>query len=598
MSSWIDYLRRGLSRSPSTDRVTNLQGETSTRSNLRNLRPFFLRHWRKGALGFILVILTSLLAYPQPLITRYLIDGVILDRQLDKLWIVLLLLGGIKILSMVFGGLQQFYITRFEQIVILDIQSDLFERLLHYPKSFFDETETGYLMSRLQEDVQRLQWFFSQTIVTTFNSAFRLLGGVGFLFYLEWRLALAVLVILPIFVVILNYFSRKLRILSRQRMEQQANVARNLQESLASTTLIKTFAAEKRTVGRMVSEWKDAQQLNLEQTMVGSLASLLVNALPNLANGVVLIVGAYLAVQGDWTLGSLLAFQSYLGYVYGPAMMLAATNLQMQDALASLARVSALYSIIPEENLGVGLHVERLKGEVVFMDVSFSYDGRDTVFQNLSFRIAPGEHIVIAGPSGVGKTTLISLLMQFYRPTRGEILLDGLPAAQYELSSLRERIGYVSQSTLLLAGTIRENLCYGNLDATQEQIDQATWIAGIRDFILGLPDGYDAAIGERGVNLSDGQKQRFSIARALIKDPDIIILDEPTSAVDALVEQTIFDALPEVVHEKTLIVVTHRLSTIKRADRILLLKDGHLDASGTHTELLERNPYYRSLFIG
>ena len=269
MPSWIDYLRQGLSRTQSKDRITNKGGDTSTRANLENLRPFFLRHWRKGLLGVILVILSSLLVFPQPLITRYLIDDVILARQLDKLWLALLLLGGVKVLGMGLGTIQGFYFTRFEQAVILDVQSDLFERLLHFPKSFFDETETGYLMSRIQQDVYGVQWFFSQTLVYALSSALRFVGGVAFLFYLEWRLALAVLVLLPLLVVALNYFSGKMRVLSHEQMEQHANVSRNLQESLASTTLIKTFASEKRTVGRMISEWKAAQQLSLEQTTVG-----------------------------------------------------------------------------------------------------------------------------------------------------------------------------------------------------------------------------------------------------------------------------------------------------------------------------------------
>lgn len=318
MSSWFDYLRQGLSRTHSKDRIADQQGATSILSNLENLRPFLLCHWRKGLLGGAIVILSSLLIYPQPLITRYLIDNAILARQLDKLWIGLIFLGGFKALGMGLGAIQQFYFARFEQAVMLDIQSDLFERLLRFPKSFFDETETGYLMSRIQQDVQGVQWFFSQTLVYALSSALRFAGGVAFLLYLEWRLALAVLVLLPLLVWVLNYFSQKLRVLSHEQMEQNANVSRNLQESLASSTLIKTFASEKRTVGRMISQWKASQQLSLEQTTVGALANLLVSALPVLANAVVFVAGAYWVIQGNWTYGSLIAFQSYLGYAYGP----------------------------------------------------------------------------------------------------------------------------------------------------------------------------------------------------------------------------------------------------------------------------------------
>jgi ABC-type multidrug transport system fused ATPase/permease subunit len=595
MPSWIDYLRKGLSRTQSKDRVANGQGETSALANFENLRPFLVRHWRKGLLGVVIIILSSLLLYPQPLITRYLIDEVILARRLDKLWLALLLLGGVKVLGMGFGMIQQFYFTRFEQAVILDVQSDLFERLLHFPKSFFDETETGYLMSRIQQDVYGVQWFFSQTLVYALSSILRFVGGVAFLFYLEWRLALAVLVLLPLLVWVLNYFSKKIRVLSHEQMEQYANVSRNLQESLASTTLIKTFASEKRTVRRMISEWKAAQQLSLEQTTVGSLANLLIGALPGFANAVVFVAGAYWVIQGNWTFGSLTAFQSYLGYVYSPVMALASTNLQMQNALASLARVSALYSIVPEENLGVGEKVERLKGEVEFKDATFSYDGRESVLENLSFHVNAGEHIAIVGPSGVGKTTLISLILRLYQPTKGDLLFDGRPASGYELASLRQRIGYVPQSSLLLSGTILENLCYGNLEADEAHVVQAAKTAGIHDFIVGLPGGYQALVGESGVNLSEGQKQRVAIARALIKDPDILILDEPTSALDSLTENSFIEALKGMTQGRTLFLIAHRLTTVKNVNRILVLNEKRLVAIGSHRELMETSEYYRSL---
>jgi ABC-type multidrug transport system fused ATPase/permease subunit len=594
MTSWIDYLRKGLSRTQTKDRIAN-QWNSSTRSNLLHLRPFLMRHMRKAILGLTIVIISSLLIFPQPLITRYLIDDVILARQLNKLWIGLLLLGGTKVLSMGIGAFQQFYFTRFEQAVLLDIQSDLFERLLHFPKSFFDETETGYLMSRIQQDVYGLQWFFSQTLVYTLSSILRFAGGIAFLFYLEWRLALAVLILLPLLVGLLNFFSKKMRLLSHAQMEQNANISRNLQESLASTTLIKTFASEKRTVGNMISEWKFAQQLNLEQATVGSLANLLIGALPSLGTAMVFIIGAYWVIQGDWTFGSLTAFQSYLGYVYGPAVALASANLQMQNALASLTRVSALYTIVPEQKEGVGEMVERLQGEVEFKNVDFSYDQSETILEDLSFHVNPGEHIAIVGPSGVGKTTLISLILRLYQPTRGELLFDGRPASDYELSSIRRRIGYVPQSSLLLSGTILENLRYGNPEADEAYVVQAAQTAGIHDFIISLSGGYQALVGEGGVNLSEGQRQRLAIARALVKDPDILILDEPTSALDTLTENSFVDALKEITKGKTLFLIAHRLSTVKNVNRILVLNEKHLVASGLHRELMQSSEYYRSL---
>ena len=593
-TTWLDYLRRGLARQLPQDRVAAGRGYASARSNLRNLRPFLARHWRKGLLGAVLILCGSLLSLPQPLLSRYLVDQVILGRRLEMLAVVVAAMAGLAATGMLAGAVQSWYFTRFEQQVMLELQQDLLDRTLRFPKSFFDDEEVGYLMSRLTSDVGGLRWFFSSTIVGVLSNVVRLVGGVSLLFYLEWRLALVTLVVMPGLVLWAGFFSRRTRALSHQRMERQARVARRMQESLASTSLIKAFASEDREVGRVISEVQASFDVSLEQTAVSSLAGVSLGVLNSAANLVVLAAGAYLAIIGHWTLGSLLAFRSYVGYVYGPAHYLANVHLQFQNALAALERVSALYDIVPEET-GAGVPAEHLRGEIELRHVSFSYDGRQPVLEDVSCHIGPGQKVALVGPSGVGKTTLVSLLLRFYQPTGGEIWFDGRPASEYQLASLRQRIGYVSQSPLLLSGTIRENLRYGNPEASVEQVERACRAAGIHEFIASLPGGYVASVGERGVNLSEGQRQRLSLARALVKDPSVLVLDEPTSALDSVVERSIFDSLPSVVRGKTLIVVAHRLSTIQDSDCILLLNENRLVATGTHASLLASSELYRDL---
>jgi ABC-type bacteriocin/lantibiotic exporter with double-glycine peptidase domain len=596
MPNWMDYLRSGLSRKLPQDRISGPGGYAGARRNLRYLKPFWARHWRKGLLASGLMLLASLLAFPQPLIYRYLVDSVILAKRLDLLPLAILLWAAVKGLEVAVSTLQRYYFTRFEQEVSLDIQQNVLDHALRLPKAFFDEKEVGYLTARLSSDVQGLRWFFSSSIASIVSSLLTFVGGVIFIIYLEWRLGLATLIALPVLVFTVRYFTNRMRVLSHHTMEQNANVLQRFQETLASIPLVKAFTSEQRESERIMTEVRSSRRIEMEQTVVGSLANLIVGIVPDLARGIVLVAGAYLVIRGEWTFGSLLAFLSYLSYVYSPALTLAYANMQYQNALATLERVSVVFDVVPEDNAGTGVRVEHLKGEVRFEDVSFSYGKENVVLNDVSFTVQPGEHVAIAGPSGVGKTTLMSLMLCFYRPAQGRIYFDGQEAAWYELNGLRQRIGYVAQSTQLLAGTIRENLTYGAPDASQEMVENAAMAAGIHEFILGLPGQYDALVGERGVNLSEGQKQRLSIARALIKDPDILVLDEPTSALDGVTERSIFEVLPALVRHKTLFIISHRVSTLLQADRVLLFKDGRLDASGSHGALMDGNDYYRSLF--
>lgn len=593
MRHWFELLSSGFSRQPTED---PLSGETSkgSLSSLKVLKPYLKKHYKLVLSGILIIFLVSLLAFPTPLVNRFLIDDVIMAKRLDLLVWVVAALVVIKIGSGATSMAQTYIFTKLQNDVSIDLQRNLLDHLLELPKAFFDEEETGYLMSRVSMDAQGITWFFSQTTVNIISNVLRLIGGAAFLFWLEWRLALISLLILPLLVLVIRVFSSRIHALSHRGMEQRANVNSRLQETLSSIPLIKAFTSEEKESQRVIEELENSQRITMEQNVAWSMISSVLSFVPDVARAVVLILGVIWIIQDEWTLGSLLAFQSYMGFVFGPAMFLANVNIELQNALAALERVTVLMGVVPEDK-GGGVSVSHLQGAVKFSQVSFAYSEDEKVLEDVSFEVQPGEHIAIVGSSGVGKTTLISLLMRFYQPHSGEILYDGVPAAEYNLQELRQRLGYVAQSTQLLAGTLRETLCYGSPDGAEDELERVIQIAGLDEFIHGLPDGLDTIISEKGANLSEGQKQRLAIARALLKDPDILIMDEPSAALDSLVERSIFNNLPREVTGKTLFIAAHRISTIQRADRVLLLKDKHLVGFDTHDGLQKTNEYYRSL---
>lgn len=597
MKTWFQYLKSGLSKQLPEDKYKEDTQYGRIRDNLKYLFPSIKKFWKIGALSIIILLISAVLSYPLPMISKYFIDEVLLKKQIDLLLPVIGIIVVLNLASYLSEQLKQYFSLRFSQEVILDLQEKLINKVLSLPKLFFDKNRSGYLMSRVTNDVQGVNWFISGTIVQLVVQIFKFIGGLFFIFYLDWRLALPIVLSLPLPFFTTRFFAKRSYIMGHYSSELYARANANLQETISTIPLIKSFSAENRALKNIVHVFRKNVDIRYEQSVISAISSTINQLMPNLAKLIVLLLGAYWIIDGQWELGTLIAYQAYLVYVYGPISQLSGSINQLQSARSTLDRISTMFSMESEENSDKGIDIHKLNGLIEIENIYFAFEKNNPIFDDFSLTISSGEKCAIIGTSGTGKTTLISLILRLYIPQKGDIFFDSISAKELNVRALRKRFGYVAQSTILQSGTILENLKYGNPEATDEKVINAAKIAEIHNYIMSLPQQYDTFVEENGANFSEGQKQRISIARALVTEPDIIILDEPTSALDNITESSIYQSLPNYIREKTTITVAHRLKTVQMADKIVFLRKNKQPLIGTFDELSKEEDF-RDFFNG
>ena len=551
---------------------------------------YILPHWKRALTALFFSIITTLASLMPPYLTKVLVDDVLTKGNLQRLQIIVIFLLMTFAIEAIGGGIKGYLLRSLAEKIVLILRTQVFSKAQLLTIKYYDKSSTGSIMSRISNDTQQLQSFILRISQDVFIQFLTLIGIIVIMFSLNWQLTLLSFIPVPLVIIGSKIFAKRMRPLYLRMWRRRSKLNSILSDTIPAIRIIKAFTSEQRTVELYEKQSEELLNEQLRAAKTANIYSPIVSFIVMLGGLVIWGLGGYWVITSPekLSLGILVAFIAYMGRFYGPVQFFANLNDSAQQALTAAERVFEILDAEPEPDFGKGVKVDGIKGELEFKNVSFFYEKSKNVLNNINLKIKLGETIGIVGATGSGKSTIANLLLRFYDPSEGKIILDGIDTKELDLEYLRLNIGYVLQEPILFRENIRNNIAYSRPEASMEEVIQAAKIANAHNFICKFPDAYDTMLGERGVGLSGGERQRISIARAILKNPRILVLDEATASVDSETEKLIQEAIERLIQNRTTIIIAHRLSTLKKADRIVVMEDGCIVELGTHEELMEK----------